>query len=116
MPNAKPFPRQLCRSVYQRTKISPGTGRKLGDLAKSLGIRYNATGRLLDLFVDIMVAAAGSVRLPAARGYGRLSAVQVRAIRRSTEKLDAIAAEHGVSHSLVVRIRARTAYRWVTAR
>lgn len=86
--------------------------RKLSVVAKNLGLRWNPTGKLLEMCADLIAAQAQSLA-GSQRGYGRLSAASVRAIRRSKDKRIAIAAEHGISEAMVCSIRARVTYRWV---
>jgi hypothetical protein len=87
--------------------------------AKTLHLHYNATGRLLDLFADMLLAAAsncpalGRVGTPI---YGRLSENDVRSIRKSPEKVIWLALEYGVSAAMIVKIRGRKIYRWVSER
>ena len=96
----------------QRIKILPATARKLAVVAKTLGFRYRATGRLLDLCADLIAASAGSM-VSRRAGYGSVPVATVRAIRRSKDKVAVIALEHRVSEAMVSKIRARLRYAWV---
>lgn len=96
-----------------RIAVLPITNRKLSVVAKSLGMRYNPTGRLLDICVDMMAVTAESMRPSRQKGYGRLSKDKVKAIRRSRDKIAVIALENGISEAMVVKIRARKCYKWI---
>jgi len=98
-----------------RAAVQRGTSEKLNRLKKTLQLHHNSVGRLLDLFADVLVEAAEGIDPLTLRreGYARLSPAAVRSIRKSTDKILSLAMEHGVSESLVVKIRARDAYRWV---
>lgn len=82
-------------------------------MAKALGIRCNATGRLLDMCAGLIAAYAKSYPQRRSRGYGELPVESVRAIRRSKSKIASIAVEHGISEAMVCKIRSRLCYRWV---
>ena len=98
--------------IVQRIKILPKTARTIGAVAKSLGIRYRATGVLLDMCADLIAANAASMSRRRV-GYGSVPPDVVKAIRRSKDKIAAIASEHRVSEAMVCRIRSRTRYAWV---
>lgn len=113
MPASK---RPVCngsRLIVQHPRIHKETARSLAHIGKSLGWRYNVTGRLLDMCVGLMAAYALSYPHRAPEGYGRLTVEAVRLIRRSKEKVAVLALEHGISEGMVGEIRARRSYRWV---
>jgi len=98
--------------IVQHIRILPVTARKLAAVAKSVGIRTNISGRLLDSCADLIAAHAASMALPRS-GYGGIPAATVRSIRRSREKIAVMALEYGVSEAMCSKIRARLRYRWV---
>lgn len=98
--------------IVQRIRFLDSTNRKLSAVAKSLGLRWNPTGKLLDMCADLISESARSMT-PKQRGYGRLTAREVRAIRSSKEKRLAVAVAHGISEAMVCSIRARRTYSWV---
>ncbi len=91
----------------------PITDRKLSKVAKSLGLRFNATGRLLDMCADMMAVTAMSMWPLRSKGYARLKASEVRAIRKSKDKIAVIALENKISEAMVMNIRQRKCYKWV---
>ena len=101
------------RLVIQHIRILPGTRKKLSEVARQLGIRYNPTGRILDLCVDLIQAQAGSQRPGKRRGYGSVPVAVVRLIRVSKEKTAVLALEHRIAESMVSAIRQRKRYAWV---
>lgn len=99
--------------IHKRIAILPITNRKLNVVVKSLGMRFNPVGRLLDICVDMMAVTAESMRPSRQKGYGRLSKAAVLAIRRSKDKIAVIALETGVSEAMVIKIRAKKCYKWI---
>jgi len=113
-PSARLVSRACGKNVPVRLRITVGTSEKLHRAAKCLHLHHNATGRLLDLFADLLVEASAKFTGPVpGLTYGRLTEDQVRAIRRSDDKILSLAVEHGVSERTIVRVRSRVVYRWV---
>ncbi len=113
MPSSQSASAHARRAIVRRITISPGAGKKLGPILKSLGFRYNGYGRLLELCADLIADKAESMSRVKVKGYGRLLPDEVRAIRKSKDKLAVIALEHHVSEVMVSKVRARKVYRWV---
>lgn len=62
---------------------------------------------------DMIAQTAHSMAPSKQRGYGRLAAAAIRAIRKSKDKIMCIAAEHKISEAMVMKIRQRKCYKWV---
>lgn len=105
--------RHASKLIHMRIAVLPITNRKLNVVIKSLGMRFNPVGRLLDICADMMAVTASSMMPSRQKGYGRLSKDTVKGIRRSKEKIAVIALENKISEAMVVKIRARKCYKWI---
>jgi hypothetical protein len=102
----------MANSICWHLRTSRDTHRKLTLAAKILGVKPSSRGIVLDICIDAIIAHAQTATR-AISGKYRVNAASVRAIRRSPNKLLAIAAENGISETLVRKIRKRECYDWV---
>lgn len=102
------------QTVRLRTRVLPETRDLLEGFAEKHGVwKYkHDLGALLDLIAQKLDEFKNL--LPDKKGRKwRLSADQVRLIRVSGDKQDAVAAEYRVDKATISRIKAGKAYAWV---
>lgn len=104
-------------SIRRAFFVQPATSIKLDKAQRLLGItssrNRNGRGRFLDRCIDAILAYAESQGQQPMFGLGSLDSEQVRAIRKSKEKIIFLSVTYGVSQGHIERIRAKRVYKWV---
>lgn len=101
--------------ISSRISIPKKIDKMLKKAAKSIGVRYNPLGVLLEMFADTICRDAPLEVLfhKPINNYSKMGETDVRSIRRSNMKHIAIAAKYNISESMVSKIKSRKLYAWV---
>lgn len=101
--------------VLSYVSIPKKIDKMLRKTAKTIGIRYNPLGVLLEMFADNIFKDAhlNAIFNKPSRIYARISEEDVRSIRSSKMKHIAIAAKYFISESMVSKIKSHKIYAWV---
>lgn len=108
------------KTICWHIRTSREAHKKLSQAAGFMGLNPNARARVIELLSDAVVEFSRHYRPARNRGprVGRpkfpvLTIDSVMSIRSSSDKIMAIAAEHGISEAMVCAVRSRTCYAWV---
>jgi len=101
--------------VLSYVSIPKKIDKMLRKTAKTIGIRYNPLGVLLEMFADNIFKDAhlNAIFNKPSRIYAKISEEDVRSIRSSRMKHIAIAAKYFISESMVSKIKSHKIYAWV---
>ena len=101
--------------VLSYVSIPKKIDKMLRKTAKTIGIRYNPLGVLLEMFADNIFKDAhlNAIFNKPSRIYAKISEEDIRSIRSSRMKHIAIAARYNISESMVSKIKSHKIYAWV---
>jgi hypothetical protein len=115
MENTKSLKTKNLDRVLSYVSIPKKIDKMLRKTAKTIGIRYNPLGVLLEMFADNIFKDAhlNAIFNKPSRIYAKISEEDVRSIRSSRMKHIAIAAKYFISESMVSKIKSHKIYAWV---
>lgn len=101
--------------VSSQISIPKEIDKMLRKTAKTIGIRYNPFGVLLEMFADNIFKDAYLMAIfnKPSKIYAKMREEDVKSIRSSRMKHIAIAAKYYISESMVSKIKSRKIYAWV---
>ncbi len=101
--------------VLSYVSIPKKIDKMLRKTAKTIGIRYNPLGVLLEMFADNIFKDAhlNAIFNKPSRIYAKINEEDIRSIRSSRMKHIAIAAKYFISESMVSKIKSHKIYAWV---
>ena len=101
--------------VLSQISIPKEIDKMLRKTAKTIGIRYNPLGVLLEMFADNIFKDAHLMAIfnKPSKIYAKMSESDVKSIRSSRMKHIAIAAKYNISESMVSKIKSHKIYAWV---
>ncbi len=115
MENTKSLKTKNLDRVLSYVSIPKKIDKMLRKTAKTIGIRYNPLGVLLEMFADNIFKDAhlNAIFNKPSRIYAKISEEDIRSIRSSRMKHIAIAAKYFISESMVSKIKSHKIYAWV---
>ena len=101
--------------VLSYVSIPKKIDKMLRKTAKTIGIRYNPLGVLLEMFADNIFKDAhlNAIFNKPSKIYAKISEEDIRSIRSSRMKHISIAAKYFISESMVSKIKSHKIYAWV---